>query len=231
MNICAIILAGGVGSRIGGGIPKQKIEILGRSILWHTLEKFEKSELVDSVIVVSSGDEMEFAKRESLAFSKVKKVTVGGESRAESARNGFLAIDFPCDFVLVHDGARCLVKPSDIDAVINDAIKFGSATASTPISDTVKSVDENSDIVSTVSRSTLRGVQTPQAFKYELYKQALDLTEKLDETITDDNSLLEKIGVKVHCTSTSKNNIKITYKEDLDYARFLMTDGKDNDEN
>jgi 2-C-methyl-D-erythritol 4-phosphate cytidylyltransferase len=222
MNICAIILAGGSGSRMGTELPKQHIEILGKSVLWRTLSVFESCKIINSVVLVSSLDTFECASRESQMFSKVKKVVLGGKTRAESARLGFLAVDFPCDYVAVHDAARCLVSVRDIEAVVSDAIKYGAASASTKITDTVKTAAHDGSILNTVDRNLLRAVQTPQVFSYELYERAILQTDVFSDGISDDNSLMEKIGVKVHLTDTSKNNIKITYKEDLLYAEFLL---------
>lgn len=225
MRVCAVILAGGAGVRMGHGVPKQKIEILGESILKRTLLAFEKNGRVDSIVVVGSNDTLDFVRGECYGLSKVKKIVVGGKNRVESARCGFLAIDFPCDLVAVHDGVRCLVSQRDIDTVIDDAIKYGAATASTPVTDTVKAIDSQGNIVSTVDRDSLRAVQTPQIFKYELYKRAMECLDTSDLKITDDNSLMEKIGVKVHPSDTSKYNIKITYSEDLELAKFILEGG------
>ncbi len=228
MNVCAIILAGGCGTRMGTDTPKQKIEILNTTVLARTISQFQKCDAISSVIVVSLDSELEFAKNESVPFSKVKKVVAGGKTRAESARNGFAAIDFPCDYVAVHDGARCLISVNDINALVKDAVEYGCATASHAVTDTLKKTDADGNVIGTVERSQLRAVQTPQVFRYDLYESALLRADVSDPSITDDNSLFEKIGIKVHFTETSRYNIKITYKEDLEFAKYLLEGGMEN---
>lgn len=225
MRVCAIILAGGVGSRIDLGIPKQRIELLGKSLIFRATEAHEAASSITDIIVVARREDMDFVKTELSSFEKIKNIVCGGKSRAESAFNGFKAIDFKCDYIAVHDGARCLISPDDIDLVVSDAIRYGAATASAKITDTVKCLDENGFINSGLNREKMRAVQTPQVFKYSIYEKAISLIDAFDDSITDDNSIVEKIGVKIYPSDTDKNNIKITYKEDLEYAEFLLKRG------
>ena len=109
-----------------------------------------------------------------------------------------------------------------LDSVFCDAVRFGAATASSKITDSVKAIDENGYIKQSVDREYTVLVQTPQIFRCDLYKRALDETDVYDKTITDDNSMLEKIGIPVYCTDTGKENFKITHKEDLDYAEYYL---------
>ena len=227
-NVTAIILAGGSGSRMKLDTTKQKLLINGESVLRRTAKAFEFCDAIDSIIIVVRYDETDFAKSETSDLKKVKKITVGGGCRAESARLGFLSIDWDCDIIAIHDCARCFIKGEMITAVVNDARKYGAATASYRVTDTVKCVDGNGNVASTLDRNSIYLVQTPQAFKYVLYKKAVELVNLFDSSITDDNMLLEKIGVKVHCTDTGRENIKLTVKEDLEYAAYLLNREKDN---
>ncbi len=225
-NVTAIILAGGSGSRMKLDTTKQKLLINGESVLRRTAKAFELCDAIDSIVIVVRSDETDFAKSETLDLKKVKKITVGGACRAESARLGVLSIDWDCDIIAIHDCARCFIKGEMITAVVNDAKKYGAATASYRVTDTVKCVDGDGNVVSTLDRNNIYLVQTPQAFKYDLYKNAIDCVDVCDASITDDNMLLEKVGVKVHCTDTGKENVKLTVKEDLRYAAFLLKEEK-----
>ena len=225
MRTSAIILAGGSGSRMNLPIPKQRLKIAGETVLERCLKIFQKAEKINDIILVSSSEVLDFSNAVAKKYDKVRKVVIGGNTRAESAKRGFEALDFECDLVAIHDASRCFVRNSDIEAVISDALKYGGATASTKITDTVKLTDGKGNIEKTVDRNELRAVQTPQVFKYDLYKIALSSVKCLDESITDDNSLFEKAGIAVHLTETDRNNIKITYKDDLEYAEFLLAKG------
>jgi 2-C-methyl-D-erythritol 4-phosphate cytidylyltransferase len=207
-------------------ITKQQIIVNGETVLRRSARIFNECEDINEIIIVTRSDELDFARETVKGLSKVKHIVVGGNTRHDSARVGFLAID-GADYVAVHDAARCLVTCDIISKVISDAKIYGAATASTRITDTVKRADKNGSISETVDRNELRAVQTPQVFRYELYSKAIELVTA-DEAITDDNSLLEKIGVFSHLTETGKNNIKLTTPEDLSFAAYLLN-GENNE--
>ena len=221
-KISAVILAAGSGKRMNSSVTKQRMSICGESLLHRSVRAFSNSDTVESVIVVVRADELDFAKDECREFSKVKKIIEGGGTRFESARLGFCEAKKYSDYVAIHDGARCLVTPEIIEKVANDAFKYGAATASSLITDTIKSVDRELMISNTVDRSSLRAVQTPQIFRTDLYTMALEKNSLSPELITDDNMLFENIGVNVYCTDTGKHNIKITTQEDILLAEFLI---------
>ncbi len=221
--LTAIILAAGSGSRMGADTTKQKMNICGKSILWHSVKAFSDCLHVNSIVIVSRSDEIDWARAELSEFSKIEAVVAGGNTRAESARLGFAAVSNKSGFVAVHDGARCLIRPRDIDAVINAAFIHGAATAADSVTDTLKYSDDGF-IKNTVSRSNLFSAQTPQVFKAELYGQALAASEA-DDGVTDDNMMMEKIGINVAVVITGKHNIKITTGDDLDYAEYILSGG------
>ena len=225
-RVTAVILAAGSGSRMKLGVTKQKIIIGNESVLHRTVRIFNSCSAISNIIVVVRADEIDFAKGELSEFSKVQNIVAGGSCRFESAKIGFAFVDKSADYVAVHDAARCFVTDGIIKDVVKDAVKFGAATASAPITDTVKSIDSEGNITSTVDRCGLMMVQTPQIFSVELYKKAISNESKNAENITDDNMLVEAIGGKIHCTDTGKYNIKITHKEDLQYAEFLLNGEK-----
>ena len=221
----AIILAAGVGSRMGANKTKQTIEIEGKSILKHTLLAFESARLIDDIVIVCRENELDFVNKELREIYKSTRVVIGGKCRAESAFLGFSAVASDVEYVLIHDAARCLITSEEIDNVANACYSFGAATASVPVSDTVKRC-EDKKIVETVPRGNLRLMQTPQAFSREIYAKAIENASALDETITDDNMLVENIGIFPHCVDTLPTNIKITTSYDLELAEFILSKRK-----
>ena len=226
-TVAALILAAGVGSRMCSPVTKQKIEILGTSVLKRCIIPFVKSRSISRIVVVCRERELEFAKSELSDFSeKPITYTVGGETRRESAERGFLTVCDECDFVAIHDAARCLVTENIIDRVCDAAIECGAATASTKITDTVK-LSEGGYTVTTLDREKLYAVQTPQVFSSELYRRAVNSAASIDAT--DDNTLVEALGVGVKLVETGKENIKITTADDIDYAEYIIRKrGSDN---
>lgn len=224
----AIILAGGNGSRLGSDIPKQLVNLCGKSILRRTVESFYNCELVDKIVIVTRPSDMEIVKKElHFAIDKIASFVIGGESRAASARQGFLSIPEGTEYIAIHDGARCMIRPEDINSVLTEAYKNGAASAARRINDTVKCI--KSDIViDTIPRESLVLAETPQVFSVELYKKALENT---GEDVTDDNRLLEKSGVPISVVYLDHPNIKITTKYDLEYAEFLLSREKHNEQN
>lgn len=220
-RVCALVLAGGVGSRMGGELTKQKINILGRSVLYYSVAAFEACPDVDDIVVVAREDEISFALSELKGMSKVRDVVRGGLCRAESAELGFIALPDSAKYVAIHDAARPLITPENISAVVTEAARLGAASAVSCITDTVKVVDDEGVIVSTLDRGMLRRAETPQVFSTDLYKKALDVIDSFIG-ITDDNMLLERIGVRVGTVDVGRENIKITVPEDLKYAELLL---------
>lgn len=221
--VTAVILAAGSGSRMMTDIPKQNIVLCGKSVLARALCAFEKSSLVDSIVLVVRDENTESVKRDFGAdFVKLSSVISGGDTRAASAKAGFCAIPDKTDIVAFHDAARCLVTVEDIDKVIRRASETGAATASAGVTDTVKLVD--GDIIKeTLDRERLRFAQTPQAFSVDIYRKGLvALGEDFTRT-TDDNMIAEAAGAKVTAVETSRYNIKITTKDDILYAEFILS--------
>lgn len=221
VSVCAVILAAGSGSRMNLDITKQKILLGSESILRRTVRIFNSAADVDDIIVVCRADEMDFAKEETKEFQKVRGVVVGGDTRVKSAICGFSAIPQNTEYVAIHDAARCFVTPDIISAVLADAKRYGAATASAKVTDTVKVVSEDNCILKTVDRNTLVSVQTPQIFRTDLYKKAVDGYDG-KTNVTDDNMLVEMTGVKPYATDTGKRNIKLTTLEDLALANYLL---------
>ena len=220
--VTAIILAAGSGSRMNLNTTKQKLILGGESVLRRSVGVFERCAEITSVIVVSREDEIEFARAELSDFKKVKAIVVGGSTRLESAFSGFKMADEKTEFIAIHDAARCFVTERMISDVLHDATVYGAATASAAVTDTVKIVDVDGKIEKNLSRNALRAVQTPQIFRMDLYTKAILGVDLKDASITDDNMLLERIGIYPYCTDTGKENFKITTSEDLLFAKYLL---------
>ena len=222
-RVCAVILAAGSGSRMNSELTKQMLLINGKSVLLRSLEAFESCDDIDDIILVVRNDEMDFALSQTDGkFSKLRKIIYGGKTRFESAALGFKAIDFSCRLVAVHDAARCLISADMITKVVKDAAVYGAASASSLVVDTVKRVDENGFVIRTEDRESLRLASTPQVFRYDLYATALSGVDSDKITVTDDNMLMELIGVRVYMTDVGSTNIKITYAEDKALAEYLL---------
>jgi len=226
-NITAIILAGGVGSRLTAGglsdVPKQYLKIGGEYILSRSIEAFLGLSFVGEVIVVVSGGWMEYC-RENIVrpleteYSIEIKLIEGGKDRQESSLNGVRAATMP--FVMIHDGARPFVSREDIGRLYEAVVASGAATLGVPITDTIKEV-EDGQIARTVPRDSLMGAVTPQAFSRKKLLLAHEFALKSGFVGTDDTSLLEYINERVMMLASSRKNIKITTQEDLVYAEFL----------
>ena len=218
----AIIAAGGRGTRFNSGRPKQFLELLGKPVIIHTLERFERCDAIDEIALVLPEDEINafVPVAEAAGLKKLKRIVVGGRTRAESVRNGLDAVDASFDVVVVHDGARPLVTGAEISAVVASAASTGAACLVTAVTDTVKTVADGI-VTGTVDRSTLRRALTPQAFKYDILRRAFDGAE-LGEDVTDECFLVEKLGVAIAAVEGDPRNIKITRPEDIVVAEAYL---------
>ena len=219
--VTAVILAAGCGSRMQSTLTKQRMSICGKSILWHSVNAFDRCDEIDAIVVVCREDEVDWAAEQTANFGKISSIVIGGSTRAESAKIGFAAIPVSSEFVAFHDAARCLINSYAISEVVRSAYKSNAATAATAICDTLKLCD-NGTIIKTVSRDGMYLAQTPQVFSVDLYEKGLEKQCRLDSSVTDDNMLIEMIGGTVSIVDTGRENIKITTPSDLEYASFLL---------
>ena len=217
----AIILAAGSGTRMKSDVTKQFMLINGTSVLDRSIAAFDSAETVDEIIVVARECEIESV-LESCKANKPIRVVAGGKNRAESARNGFNALSPATRFVAIHDAARCLILPSEIDLVVSKAYLVGAAFAASHVIDTIKKIDSDNRIIETVPRDVLVAAQTPQVFDVDIYKRSLVDTPLSLENLTDDNMLVESIGISPVFVEVSRNNIKITTPDDVEYAEFIL---------
>ncbi len=223
MKTIALIMAAGLSRRFDGSVPKQFVKLCGQPVLAHTINRFERAETVDAVIIVTTADRVEHIKNDIVKvykYEKVIDVVVGGESRQESVRLGLQAIPDSFDLVAIQDGARIMTRSSDIDKVNRVAQKTKAAMLAIPMSDTVKRVNDMK-IIETVDRADLFLAQTPQVFEREAILSA-HLSNADSKIVTDDASLVEQSGTIVTIVVPEYPNPKITTKNDFEIIELIL---------
>jgi len=222
MKKCAIVVAGGSGSRMGAPMPKQYLEIGGKPILMHTLSKFfEFSHDIDLILVIPTSDMDLWSNLCSHHdFPIPHKVVAGGNTRFQSVKKGLEALTADHDLVAIHDGVRPFVSVEVIKRSFEEAGQSGSAIAVAPLKDSLRKI--NADGGSQFQdRQDFRLVQTPQTFQVKKIRQAFQTKEL--PIFTDDATVYEHQGWEVSLIPGNPENIKITTPEDLDYAAFLLS--------
>ncbi|MBQ8606266.1 MAG: 2-C-methyl-D-erythritol 2,4-cyclodiphosphate synthase [Clostridia bacterium] len=221
-TVSAVIVCAGNSSRMGG-INKIFSKVNGIPVIALTLDKCQKSKTLTDIIVVTKPENhsaiVDIAKK--YGITKPLQITDGGSTRAESVLRGVGLSK--SDYVSIMDGARPLVLSSDIDNTAFAAFEFGAAALGTPMTDTVKKVDKNAVIETTVDRSNLVRIQTPQIFEREKYSELAIKASSVDHEFTDDCSIYEYFGEKVKIVNSSNENIKITVQSDLETCSRLMS--------
>jgi 2-C-methyl-D-erythritol 4-phosphate cytidylyltransferase len=220
--LTAVIVAGGSSQRMGFD---KLLALLGdKPVLAHTIEAFERTDSVKEIILVARAERVaEFQElvRQS-DFKKVRRVVAGGMHRQDSVRAGLEGLDASADYVAVHDAARPLVMPEQIERVLEVAREHGAAALAEPITDTLKRADENGLVTGGVSRDGLYAMQTPQIFARELLERAYANVAEKNLSVTDEVSAVEHLGAKVVLVPNDEWNVKITYPRDLFLAQAAL---------
>jgi 2-C-methyl-D-erythritol 4-phosphate cytidylyltransferase len=218
----AIIVAAGFGTRFNSDKPKQFVELLGKPLIIHTVERFQQAATIDSIILVLAEDRIDEFKGITSGHqsNKLSKIVAGGSTRAESVLNGLNAIDDASEIAAVHDGARPLVTPAEIDAVVERAAHTGAACLVAAIDDTIKTIQGN-EIGTTLDRTKLRRSLTPQAFKIQVLRRSFE-NAVLDDSVTDECYLVEKLGHPIAFVEGNPMNIKVTRSADLVIAEAFL---------
>lgn len=216
----AVIVAAGSASRMGG-IDKVMAELKGEPMIVHTVRAFQSCDAVKEIVIVTREDLILPITKLTGDFDKVTAVVVGGSSRQESVALGMNALSDKCELAAIQDGARPLVTWQLIDRVVRAAHAYHAAIPVIPVKDTIK-VCNSALVVSTPDRSTLRAVQTPQVFDFDLLRGALKQAEIDGAEVTDDCSAVERLGMTVRTVDGDERNLKVTTPFDLKIAEMLM---------
>lgn len=226
LRVSAVVPAAGAGLRFGRKEGRRKLFFVvnRKPILIHTLLALEASGLIDDIIVVvRRGDIGRWRKAiKGFGLKRIKQITAGGRTRAESVKNGLSFVPKESKIVLIHDGVRPVIDKKIIARSINASRRFGAAVCGVPVVPTIKSANKDGTVKSTPDRSSLYSIQTPQVFKKDVILRAYKNALKHPSRITDDSMLVERLGYKVKIISGSHKNIKITTPEDLILAEELL---------
>ncbi len=211
MKISAIVVAAGSGSRFG--FKKQFAKLKSKPVMDYSIDVLKN--ICDEIVIVVQKSDLEYVKKR-FDFAIVVE---GGKERANSVYNGLLKAS--CDIVIVHDAARPLINENFVESIIKKVKECGSAIPVLAVSETLKRVEKGM-VIGTVDRSSFYLAQTPQAFDYEKLKSAYDKAIASGKNYTDEASVWEEFYGFVCCVDGIKRNIKITFKEDLEFAECLL---------
>ena len=216
----AIIVAGGNGTRANTPIPKQFMKLDGKPVIMHTITKFTEAGINIEIILVLNKEQIpywqELCKENN--FNIGVKVAEGGENRFESVKNGLLLVDEE-GIVAVHDAVRPLVSAKTIITAFKAAEMYGNAVPAIPLSDSIRQIDSSKSIA--VDRTRYCVIQTPQCFQAKMLKKAY-ATAEYKIHFTDDASVVEHTGEKIHLVDGNPDNIKITTPRDFVLAEALL---------
>ena len=221
-DIAVLIPAGGIGTRLGRRTPKQFLRVGGEPILAATVRQFRRHPRVGAIVVAAPADHVVHARR---LLGRGVTVVVGGTTRQESVRLALEAAPHGLRIVLVHDAVRPFITRALVDAVLAAARAEGAAVCALPVAETVKRVRD--DVVeATVDRDGLWAVQTPQAFRAEILREAHEKARRDGVAGTDDAMLVERLGHRVRVVPGLAGNVKITTPDDLRRARGTRRPGR-----
>jgi 2-C-methyl-D-erythritol 4-phosphate cytidylyltransferase len=220
--LTAIIVAAGSSRRMG--FDKLFAIIAGRPVIAHAIDAFQQANSVAEIIVVAGEDRHDEIRKMSRdeSFKKVRSIITGGERRQDSVRAGLESLSRDARYVAVHDAARPLVRPEQIERVFEQCQVHGAAVLAEPISDTLKRADVDLMVAASVDRHQLYAMQTPQIFEWALIEEAYRAVFANRVSVTDEVSAVERLGRKVFLVPTEDFNFKITYPRDLTLAEFVL---------
>lgn len=232
----ALVIAGGVGHRMGQNIPKQFINVYDKPVIIYTLEGFEKHPMVDEILVVclDGWHDVLRAYAKQFGITKLDQVVSGGATGQESIRNGVYALEGHCaedDVVIIHDGIRPLIDAEVLTDVILKCREYGNAVTSLPYNEQIFVVSPDDETTTTqyIPRETLRRVSTPQAYKFG--KLLASYQRAFAEEIgiygsAYTNTMMVELGERLHFAAGSDKNIKLTTKDDLELFKAYLQSEK-----
>lgn len=218
----AVVPAAGRAARMEGE-DKVLLPLAGAPVLMRTLRALDTCDRIHEIIVVTREDLIVPVGQlcQDYAFTKVRKVVVGGETRVHSVLAGIAEVSKQAELIAVHDGARPLVSQRLLEEVLEKGAETGAAAPAVSLKDTIKRV-EGDVVASTPAREEYRAVQTPQVFEPSLIQAALTKALQDGVTLTDDCAAVERMGMKVSLTKGEYGNLKLTTPEDLAVAEALL---------
>ena len=222
--VCAVIVAAGKGTRMGPNVDKLFLQLNGAPVVAHTWRRFDRCECIEHIVLVVR-DGMQSAFAELAAMLKPAKpfsLVAGGAQRQDSVWNGLSKLPPETEIVAIQDAARPYTNPDLIAATVTAARETGAAVAAQAVTDTIKESGDGKLIERTVDRSRLWAVQTPQTFRVEVIRQALQAVRQKGLSITDDTAACELIGQPVRLVLSATPNPKVTRAEDLPYIEVLL---------
>lgn len=227
-KVAAIIAAAGKGERMGLSFNKIFLAIEDKPVISYTLDVFENCPLIDEIIIASAENDIPMINDiiKDFEYTKIKSIVRGGATRQESIKNALNAVSDNIEVVAIHDAARPCLMPSVLSDTISAAFKSGAAATGVMSKDTLKTIDENGNIVGTVDRSTTALIQTPQVFDINLLREGYKLAEEKGLNVTDDCALIESMGKKITFVNGSGLNIKLTTPEDYLIISSYLTESE-----
>lgn len=219
MKLYAVIVAGGSGKRMQAGIPKQYLELAGKPVLMHTIERFKSFDRGIEIITVLPENQLLYwdELKKKYSFNITHTFVKGGKARFFSVKNGLKFVESPA-LVAIHDGVRPFVSVDTIKRCFETAGKLGNAVPVISPSDTLRMISGEES--KPINRMQVRQVQTPQVFNADLIKNAY--CQEYTPDFTDDATVLEKTGIKINLVEGNRENIKITNPEDLLISAALL---------
>ena len=216
MSVWAVIVAGGSGTRMGMPVNKALAPLAGKTVLERSLEAFDG--LVDGAVVVYRAQDEDAVR----ALNLRARLVPGGETRQASVLSGLYALPQDAEIALIHDAARPFVRAETIRACIESAKKYGSGVAAVPVTDTIKRAGQDGVVRETLPREQLWAMQTPQAFRPQELRRAIETLTAQGEAATDDARAMEACGHSVRLVEGNSGNIKLTRPEDMELARLRL---------
>ncbi len=218
-KVGTVIVAAGKSERMGG-VDKLFAQLNGKPLLARVVDAFQECNAIDEIVIVLGQVNLERGREmaSEYGWSKVTELCLGGKRRQDSVKEGLKMLK-DCQWVMIHDGARALITIDTIERGLAEALENGAAVAAVPVKDTIKAASPEGFVHSTPLRDTLWAIQTPQVFRFDLIRQAHD---KIHEDVTDDATMVEKLGHDVKLYMGSYENIKITTPEDLAFAEIIL---------
>jgi len=218
--LSAIIVAAGQSSR--AGFDKLFAKLGNRLLIEHTVSAFQRACCVDEIVLVGRDSTIEQMRALRSEFPKIRAIVGGGDRRQDSVQHGLTAISAAADFVAVHDAARPLITPAEIERVFSAVREHGAAALAAPVTDTLKVADAKGCASGSIDRENVCAMQTPQVFARRLLVDAYDRVRKKALTVTDEASAVQHAGGKVALVMTRDYNPKITYPDDLAIAACIL---------